>query len=401
MLTFQNSLKELFSSRFKILWISSFLIGVLDAPMQALLAVYVEAEIEGTPLLSAGLRSTFLLLGGLFAIPAGTLCDKIGTKTTFILGSTGTLVAGFVFLVHRPDLLFLLCLYIGVATGFSTTAGQTYLIHAAPRSSLGLGSAAFFMGMTLGSATGSRLAGMVVDTWGFETMGGAMVILTSLVLLGTALLMPEIREDVNPSKEKGSAWGEYLVLLKRRDVRLLVSVRFLPTCYWGAATLLIPLLIFRATGQVSAAANYLAVSLVIATGCQLLVGRLADTFGPRVPTLTASTCVALSAIGTGLCAESVTGLYFFGITGTAAAWSVSTMMPRIIDLITSPGERGRVVGMAHLGWSLAMLTGSLWGGRAVEWHPGLPFYAVSIGCVLTVIFLYVLFKRIAGRELAV
>lgn len=398
-MTIQQSLKELFNRRFTALWVASFLIGVLDAPIQALLAIYVEAEIEASPLLSAGLRSTFLLLGGLFAVPAGALCDRIGTKKTFLLGSTGTVIAGVVFLVERPDLLFLLCLYIGVAAGFSTTAGQAYLIHAAPRTSLGLGSAAFFMGMTLGSATGSRLAGMVVESGGFEAIGYAMVGITAVVLACASGFMPEIETDLSPPSTSGSAVSEYLRLLRKPNVRLLIAVRFLPTVYWGTATLLIPLLIYRATGEISTAANFTAVSLVIAAGCQMLVGRLADSIGPRWPTLTASTCVALSAIGIGLFAESVTGLFVFGITGAAAAWSVSTMMPRLIDYITEAGEKGRVVGMAHLGWSLAMLTGSLWGGQAVEWDPGLPFFVVSIGCVLTVVFLAVLFHRLDHHSL--
>jgi len=389
-----QSFVELFNRRFAALWIASFVIGILSAPINALLAVYVEAEIGGTPLFSAGLRSTFLLLGGLFAVPAGFLCDRIGTKTTFILGSTGVFVAGFVFLAHQPAWLFMLCFYIGIAGGFSTTASQAYLIHAAPRASLGLGSAAFFIGMTLGTASGSRLAGLVVDSMGFQTIGLCISGMMVVVLISVMVFMPELQMDVPGKKRARATIHDYLSLLRRSNVRLLLWIRFLPTCYWGAATLLIPLLVYRATGALSSAANYTALSLVVASVCQIVIGRLSDILGPRVPTLVASSCVAVSVLCTGLFAESVAGLYVFGVAGAAAAWSVSTMMPRLIDAVSGPDEKGRVVGMAHLAWSFGMLSGSLWGGRAVEWSPGLPFYAVSVLCVITVVLLVLLFFRL-------
>lgn len=385
---------SLFNRPFTALWSASFITGILNAPLLSLLPVYVEAEIGGTPLFSAGLRSTFLLLGGLFAVPAGLLCDRIGAKSTFLIGVTGTVAAGAVFLTHDSGWLFALCLYIGVAMGFSTTAGQTYLIHAVPRSTLGLGSAAFFLGMTLGNAIGSRLAGTVAEAGGFATVGVWIIGVMAFVFAGLAFGMPEAKGHADAGVRPHAYIREYTALLCRPDVRLLLAVRFLPTCYWGTATLLIPLLVYRATRAVSSAATYAAASLVVAAAFQIAAGRICDAIGPKRPVLIASTGVAVSAFGAGLWTESVAGLYVFGISGAAFAWSVSTMMPRIIHDVTTAAERGRVVGMAHLAWSAGMLTGSLWGGKAVEWDPGLPFYAVTAGCVFTVVLLALLFRRL-------
>ncbi len=391
----RQSLCELTNSRFLPVWLATFLLGLLDAPVNALLPIYVEVELEASPLLAAGLRSAFLFLGGCFAVPAGYFCDRIGIKPAYLLGVTGTIAAGAVFILHQPVWLFALCLYIGMAAGFSTTASQAYLIHAAPRTSMGLGAATFFLGMTLGSAIGSRLAGQIADVYGFASVGVCVIIGVFIVITGMIVFMPEIS---NRSIPTGETKTNHLVLLARPNVRLLLAIRFLPTCYWGTATLLIPLLIYRASNSLTLAADYSAVSLTIAAVTQIITGRLADKFGPRRPTLIASSCVAVSAICIGIWSDSVAGLFLFGTTGAAAAWSVSTMMPRLIDAITGPLEKGRMVGMAHLAWSLAMLGGSLWGGRAVEWDAGLPFFVVAAGCVATVGCLVIYFRRMERQQ---
>jgi predicted MFS family arabinose efflux permease len=365
---------------------------MLNAPVNHLLPVYVEAEIGASPLFSAGLRSTFLLLGGCFAVPAGYLCDRVGVRTTYLLGATGTIAAGAVFLTHQAAWLFLLAVYIGIASGFSTTASQAYLIRTVPRTSMGLGAAAFFLGMTLGAAMGSRWTGQAAEAFGFQTIGLAIAGGGAVVLLGMFLFMPE---PAKPAGDVAEVQDRRPDPIRRPAVLLLLGIRFLPTCYWGTATLLIPLLIYRASGgSLVLAANYSAVSLLVAALCQIAAGRIADTYGPRTVTLTASACVAVSAACTGIWAEAIEGLFLFGTTGAAAAWAVSTMMPRLIDTVAGAAEKGRVVGLAHLAWSLGMLSGSLWGGRAVEWGPGIPFFAVAAGCVATVALLAVLFRRI-------
>jgi len=376
--------------RFVPLWIVSLLTGLINAPIQSLLPVYMEAEANASPLFSAGLRSVFLLLGGLFAIPAGYLCDRIGVRTTYVLGISGTIAGGAVFLTHQPLWLLLLCLYIGVASGFSTTAGQAYLIRSVPRASMGLGAAAFFLGMTLGAAVGNRLTGQTAEMYGFGPVGAAMMIGTLVVMVLMTGVLPEIERPAATDAPKTRMRD----LIGRPYIRLLLLVRFLPTCYWGAATLLIPLLIYRASGSLSLAADYAGVSLLVAACCQIAAGRLADRYGPRIPTLIASTGVAASAACTGLWADSVQGLFLFGTTGASCAWAVSTMMPRLIDAVSDASEKGRVVGLAHLAWSCGMLTGSLYGGYAVEQGAGIPFLTLTVGCVATVGLLALLFRAI-------
>lgn len=352
--------------------------------------MYVESELARLPLFSASLNSVFLILGGLSAVPAGKLCGSLGIQRVYWLGSAGTCMGALIFL--SEDALFLVGLSIGfgLATGLLVTAGHAYLMQSAPEERLGSGSAYYFLGMTLGTSLGNLLAGQLVEHGGFALTGWALLSGTVVVLLGIAFFLPEPPGEVVPKDSE--ALASRGPMLWRSSVQLILAVRFLPTCYWGTATLLVPLLVYRVTESVSWSAGYASASLALAAGAQVLAGKWADRVGPKVPTLTASALVAVSALGTGLFAESLLGLFVFGISGAVSAWSVSTMLPRLMSLAAGPGEKPHLVGWSHLAWSLAMVCGNLWGGFAVELHSGLPFAVVFVGCVVTVYLFSRLFQ---------
>jgi MFS family permease len=361
--------------------VAAFLGGMAGAPLQALFPVYVEAELRQRPLVSAELRTALLLLGGLFALPGGALCDRMGRRRTFLIGLTGAVAAGGVFLARDPALLLLLCGYVGLMSGFQTTGGQSYMMAAVPRERLGMASALYFQSGTLGIALGSRLGGPVADAHGFGALGRGMIAVAAAVVLAAAFFLPDAAPVAGRrSFALGPLLAAYRGILRLPRVRLLLLLRYLPTCYWGAATLVLPLLIFRLTGTKSAAALYAAVSLLVAAVCQVLTGRWCDRAGLHRPVRVAAAGVAISAALTALFAGSLVGLYVFGIAGAAAAWSLSTTMPGIIHDVAPEGEQGTVVGAAHLAWSAGMLSGSLGGGALVEWRPGGPFAVTALLC---------------------
>jgi MFS family permease len=163
---------------------------------------------------------------------------------------------------------------------------------------------------------------------------------------------------------------------------LFLMLRFLPTCYWGAHRLLLPLLIFRLTGTKAGAADYSAISLFVAAVCQLLTGRWCDRAGPRRPAMVAICLVTASTALTAVFANSLAGLYVFGVLGAASAWSLSTTMPRFIRDIAPEGGQATLVGVAHLSWSMGMLSGSLGGGYLLERRPDAPGLAFAAGALL-------------------
>jgi MFS family permease len=182
-------------------------------------------------------------------------------------------------------------------------------------------------------------------------------------------------------------------MVRRKKICFLIGLRYLPTYYWGTTTLLIPLLIFRATGTKIWPANYAALSLFIAACFQILTGRLCDIIGRKKPVIIAVSFVTLSAAMTGVFANSVAGLFVFGIMGAASAWSLSTTMPSLIDDLTGEKEKGRAIGVTHLAWSAGMLSGNLAGGALVEYNNSLPFYVAALLCSIAVMLAVAIFWK--------
>ena len=370
---------ELLNRRFIALLIVSFFSSFVSAPLNTLLPVYVEADLLGTPFFSGGLRAAFLILGGVFAVPAGRLADAWGVKPVYVLGTLGPILAGVIFYSGDPLLLTALCTGIGISSGFNSAGGQSYLISAASSSVIGIASAGYFLGNTLGSASGNLLSGPIADAFGFQTLGFCITLAGVVLVLMSILILPAIPSP--KSGKNGRNLSAFIQLFRRLDVCLLLGIRYLPTSYWGAVTLLLPLLIFRIAGTSAAATDYTAISLTIAACFQVLTGRLCDRIGRWRPILVSASLVVISALGLALTAHTLTGIYAFGILATASAWSLSTTMPGLIQLIAREDEKGRVVGAAHLAWSLGMLSGSLGGGKLIDWGPIWPFGISVLFCL--------------------
>lgn len=393
--------------------LAAFFGGMAGAPLQSLFPVYVEADLGGQPILAAGLRVPLVFLGGLCAVAGGALCDRLGRWQTFVLGLTGSVAAGGVFLTREPLLIALLCTYVGLMTGFLTTGGQSFLMAVVPRERMGVASALYFQSGTLGIALGSGLGGPLADAWGIRALGGAMAALGAMVTVAAALGLSSIpgrRPSVagalgaraacdvrcaapGPAHRLASPLPSTLAAhrarhtspgvrgkLRRPETGLLLLLRYLPTCYWGAATQLLPLLIYRQAGTKGAVTTFAAVSLIVAAACQFATGRWCDRAGPRRAVMAAACGVAASAALTAVFTESLLGLYAFGIMGAGAAWSLSTTMPSLIRDVGAMEEQGTLVGVTHLVWSAGMLTGILGGGLLVEWHPGAPFAIAALLC---------------------
>ncbi len=366
---------------FVALLIVSFFSSFISSPLYSLLPVYVDKAHLGSPLFAGFLKALFLILGGLFAVPAGMLCDMLGVKRILILGIVGPLLAGFIFLTGDPLILVALCIGLGATFGFSSTGGQSYLLGAVSPSVIGLASAGYFLGSTLGTASGSLFAGPIADALGYQALGMVACIASVCLIAGALFLLPELPRSGESIRSVSRSFAGYLSLLRRREVRLLLGIRYLPTCYWGAVTLLVPLLISRISGTNTSATTYTAISLTVAGAFQILTGRLCDRIGRWRPILISAACVALSALGLALTAHTLPGLYIFGVIASASAWSLSTTMPGLLKLTARDGEEGRVVGIAHVAWSAGMLSGNLGGGKLIEWGPTLPFGIAVVLCV--------------------
>ncbi|MDA0709830.1 MAG: hypothetical protein O3B73_06440, partial [bacterium] len=133
-----SSLSPLLNRKFIALLVVSFFSTFVSAPLNSLLPVYVESELARAPFFSASLRAVFLILGGLFAVPAGRLADGWGIKPVYLIGVLGPILTGSIFFTGDPLILTFLCTGIGISSGFNSAGGQSYLIRSAPVSVIGI-----------------------------------------------------------------------------------------------------------------------------------------------------------------------------------------------------------------------------------------------------------------------
>ena len=313
-------------------------------------------------------------VGMIASLLGGSVSDRWGHKRVLILGVGFITISNALFLLHKPWMAVTLWCMGGVGLAFSVLSSQGYLTMAASAGILGVASALYNWGYTIGGVIGNPLAAAVLGEDRFRAMG---VMLMGLGVIGMIALyfLPNLRPPEG-SREESARLLDFGVLLHRRIV-ILGLLRFLPTCYYGLMALL-PLLIKKEGGSNGMVAAYATVSLLLASFAQLVAGRSADRWSVRGPTMIAFSVILAAIAGIILTANSVWGLYVFGVLGVSAAWALSTLLPGLVTVAAGPEIRGRVFGMLHMLWTLAMMLGALLGGQFFEVNLRLPFMIVGV-----------------------
>lgn len=389
----------MWSRGFILLCAIVFVVGLVTGPVQMLFPVYAETILKETALFAALLRALPIGLGGISALIGGTLSDRFGRKPAILIGMTGAIVVGGLFTTETPLFIWGILCYEGIASGFKTAGGQTYLISVVPSNRLGVATGLYFINMTVGSAVGSAIAGEVIDRIDYGVFGIGAVVFAGVLFIGACFFLPRLarQRSSNSQRKQGGIWkstlniGAYIDLSRRRNMKLLIGLRVFPTYYWGSVNLLMPILIARIAG-VKATGYYGAVSLLFAFGCQLAIGRICDAIGHRTPALVANALVTLLAFGVAFFHDSLIALEVFGILGAGAAWGLSTTIPRFINEFTEPHEKGHGVGLTHLAWSTGFLLGYVASGFLINFSVHVPFIVAGIFLIFSTAIAYKLFN---------
>jgi len=394
------------------------LAGAVGGPLRGLLAVRVETELGGSPAFSSFLQSLILVGAGVFALAGGVLSDRLGPKRALSLGLLQVPLMALLYLSTDVGFLLVLALAAGLLTGVHSVGGQAYLIGAAPAGSLGVASALYFVGATLGTSLGSVAAGFVVERGGFGALGVVAMVASVILVGGAAWWLPpagtpnaaipraardldrrDRTGDSTPPAADATAEAPGRAAL-RSDMLLVATVRFLPTCFWGAATLLTPLILFRLSGSVVAVSLYASVSLALAAGCQILTGRVSDRVGRGGPVLALSILLPLCALAMGLASRSYEAFFAAGVVATMVAWSITVNFPPLVRELAPPAEQGCALGFLHLLWTTGMLVGTLAGGALIEADAALPFLLAAALNLPTAVAGMLLWWRLRGRQRA-
>ncbi len=372
--------------------------GLMLSPHFAFFPIYIK-ELGYSAIIIANISAAKQVAGLIASLVGGTLSDALGRKRTLLLGNLGYLLSSFVFLIVSPTWIGLLWAIGGFGMGLHTLGGQSYLMDAANPHYLGLYSALYNWGYTFGGALGSPIVGWILDrgseaaATGYNILAWAMVASSLVTLAFNQFILPrspvEHQASHTPSLKRFFGYGD---IATRATVLMLAMLRFLPTLYYATTLILIPLLLDAAGASKTVIAWYATVSWVAASLAQAVVGRAADRWGPKCSTAVTFTVLFLSALGTGLWPSSLWAVLTFGTTGTAAAWSLSTLLPSLVAQATVPEERGRVLGFIHLWWNLAMIVGSMAGGALFEIATGLPFLVTGTINVFSLALLFAFYR---------
>ncbi len=359
-----------------LLLVVQLLGGIMLMPSRNFISIYLNEVIEYPVRQVAQVMAWGQVVGMVASLVGGSLSDRWGHKWLLVLGMGGIAVSSLLYVFRAPWLVAVLWSLGSAGLGFSTLSSQGYLtLAAAGAGALGVFSALYNWGYTIGAAVGNPLAAVILGADNFRVLGLALVgfgVLTTW----TAGLLPHLRPQARETSVTPAPSG-YGQLLRRPRIFLLGLLRFLPTCYYGITTLL-PLLIKQQGGSNAAVAWYAALSSIFASLTQLLAGRLADRKGVRLPTQIAFGVILLAIVGTILTAHSVWGLYIFGALGVGAAWALSTLLPGMVTVAAEPEVHGRVFGLLHLLWTGAMILGTLLGGALLDIDVRLPFAVVGV-----------------------
>ena len=121
---------------------------------------------------------------------------------------TGAVVVGGLFTTETPLFIWGILCYEGIASGFKTAGGQTYLISVVPSNRLGVATGLYFINMTVGSAVGSAIAGEVIDRIDYGVFGIGAVVLAGVLFIGACFFLPRLarQPSSNSQRKQGGIW---------------------------------------------------------------------------------------------------------------------------------------------------------------------------------------------------
>lgn len=291
-------------------------------------------------------RLTRILANG----PAGSLIDRIGTRTPFVVGLLveGLATVGYVIALQAPHpaawFLFSRVLW-GVGSAFVFATAYTIAADVSTGGSRGTSMGVIRGGMILGFPTGLVLGGVVSDAASEST---AFAVAAAFALFASALgywLVPEThvstrRTAVKPWELDTSAptvlagvvnFGVFFAYLGALFATLVLYVDVIDVAVWGY-------------GPQGTSGILMAVTVLAAAACTVGGGRLSDQLAVRTPVLGAFLVVAFAGFLTLAVADSLPVLVLACVlVGAGQGGSNGPLMALLADL-TPTDRMGRAMG---------------------------------------------------------
>jgi len=282
--------------------------------------------------------------------PAGSLIDRIGTRTPFVVGLfvEGIATLGYVIALNAPfpEVWFLISRILwGVGSAFVFATAYTIAADVSTGRSRGTSMGVIRGGMILGFPTGLVLGGVVSDAASETT---AFAVAAAFALFASALgywLVPETHVSAHRTAVKPWELDTSLPTLLAGVVNFGVFFAYLGALF---ATLVLYVDVIDVTvwgyGPQGTSGMLMAVTVLASAGCTVGGGRLSDQMGTRTPVLGAFLVVAFAGFLLMAFATSLaTLLAACVLVGAGQGGSNGPLMALLADL--TPGERmGRAMG---------------------------------------------------------
>jgi MFS family permease len=352
--------------------------GMRDMPQLAFFVIYLQEELALAPVTISSVVAGAQVAGMLMALLGGAITGRVGSKWVLVTGLAFAAMGSLAFQFTSLWVVAVLWLMGGAGLAMSTVGGASYLTRISARGALGILAAFYALSTTAGGAIGNPLAGVLIERYGFRTFSWVAVSISAVAILVIILLMEPARPAAGPAFSLRAVGLGMLAPARKPNVRRIIGLRSLPTIYYGVLMVLVPLLLNDLSGSKVLVAAYGTTNLVIASAAQLLAGRSADRWGARGPTLVAYSALVLSGLGLAALANTLWGLFVFGVLGIAAAWALATLMYVWVSDGVDRADHPSTFGLLHAVWSLSMITGSVLAGVFAASLPGLPFLIAGL-----------------------
>lgn len=372
--------------------------GLRDMPQFAFFLIYLQEQLGLAPVMISTVVAGAQIASMVAALLSGAATARLGSKWVLVGGLLLSGLSSLAFQFHAFWGVALLWLVGGAGAALVTVGSSSYLTRLSVQGRLGILAALYALSMTIGGAIGNPIAGVLIAQYGFPRFGWAAVTLTLSTTLILTFWMKNLYDYAAEPVALRRFGASLLPQLRQPKVRLLIGLRGLPTLFYGTLTVLVPLLLNQLSGSKVTIAAYGTTTLIVASVAQLLAGKAADRWGAQRPTLVAYSIIIFAGCGLFFGNGRVTGLFFFGVLGIAAAWSLSTLMYVWVADGLPKDEHPATFGLLHAVWSLCMIGGSLLGGWLVRLTPGLPFLLGGLlnsgACLLIIIY----YRRQAAED---
>lgn len=319
---------------------------------------------------TAGVVLTVWGAGSLLSQPlGGFLTDRLGRRTTLVLGLTATAAALLALgLAHSLLAIGVLVLLLGTVGDLyrpALSAAVADLVDEADRTRA---YALMFWAINLGFSVASTAAGVLLHLLGF----GVLFVLDALTSLTFGLLMlrfvPETRPTATPEHEPARL-ADPLRLL-RRD-RLLAGATAIVLVYavlYGQVGVALPLAITHSGLDASVYGFVVALNGVLIVVGQPLTLRFFERRSRRITLPAGLALVGVGIAATGLCARP----WQFALTvivWTAGEIATAGSFQALVAALAPDHMRGRYAGALGVAWGASGLLGPLFGAGGYALSP--------------------------------